>query len=142
MTKTCLIGCSKRKLATAAPAETLYTSTRFQLAKRYSRQHFDAWYVLSALHGLLPPDRVVEPYDRTLNTMRQSERKDWSTAVAEDMHRLVPKNTEITILAGRRYIEFLAPLLTRLGYRLDIPLARMTQGAQLHWLKRKLDDGK
>lgn len=33
--------------------------------------HCDQWAILSAKHGLIDPDKVIEPYDVTLSTMRQ-----------------------------------------------------------------------
>lgn len=36
------------------------------------------WFILSAEYGLLEPDAEVEPYERTLNTMSVSDRREWA----------------------------------------------------------------
>ena len=49
----------KAKRTFAAPASDLYTSQLFRALRGYAIGHADAWYVLSAEHGLLRPDQVV-----------------------------------------------------------------------------------
>lgn len=62
-----VIACAAAKLATPAPAAELYTSANFTLMLRAARALADNQggrvLILSALHGLLELDAVVEPYD-------------------------------------------------------------------------------
>ncbi|MCG5121563.1 DUF6884 domain-containing protein [Streptomyces sp. NEAU-PBA10] len=63
-----VIPCSGPKLDRAAPAGKLYTGTLHKHARRTAdalTAHGGTVLVLSALHGLLPLDRIVEPYDHT-----------------------------------------------------------------------------
>lgn len=63
-----VIPCSGPKLAHAAPAGELYTGSLHTHARRTAdalAAHGGTILVLSALHGLLPLDQVVEPYDHT-----------------------------------------------------------------------------
>ncbi len=137
MPRICLVSCSKTKLQKPAPAAKLYASARFRLASKYADKGFDAWYILSALHGLVTSEQIIAPYDRTLNGMARSQRHEWSLKVATQIREKVPGEAEIVILAGLRYYEFLVPLLTTFGYRVCTPLSHLGQGKQLQWLKRK-----
>lgn len=49
-------------------------SDLFRKARAYAERSADEWFVLSAMHGLVDPGDVVEPYDLTLNTMDVAER--------------------------------------------------------------------
>ena len=76
-----ILSCVKRKRTSAAPARDLYVSDLFRGLRRYAEARADAWYILSAEHGLLHPDQVVAPYERTLNNMRKPERLAWASRV-------------------------------------------------------------
>jgi hypothetical protein len=58
-----LVGCAARKLQGPAPARELYVSQLFRKASAYAEATCDRWYILSAKHGLVHPDTVLEPYD-------------------------------------------------------------------------------
>ena len=65
-----VVPCSAAKLWHAAPAGELYTGTFHKLARQAGaalvEQHGGQVVILSALHGLLQLDQVVEPYDLTM----------------------------------------------------------------------------
>jgi hypothetical protein len=66
MTKTfVIIPCGGAKLDKAAPARELYTGSMFrdQLATALTMTTPDRIRILSAKHGLLELDQIVEPYD-------------------------------------------------------------------------------
>lgn len=56
-----LVGCAAKKLDYRAPARELHTFQLFRSARMWAEREGDAWYILSALHGLVPPDRVLQP---------------------------------------------------------------------------------
>jgi hypothetical protein len=60
-----IIPCGNSKLSTAAPASEFYTGSMFQDSLRTARKLFsdDRIYVMSAKHGIVPLDKVLEPYD-------------------------------------------------------------------------------
>ena len=68
-----IVACSKTKLATPAPAKDLYTSPLFKAARAYCERTYDRWFILSALHGLVEPETVIEPYDVTLARMTAAD---------------------------------------------------------------------
>jgi hypothetical protein len=59
---------ASQKLKRPAPARELYVSQLFKKASAYAELTCDRWYVLSAKHGLVHPDTVIEPYDVRLGT--------------------------------------------------------------------------
>jgi hypothetical protein len=67
MTRIGLVGCVKTKRSFASPGKDLYASPLFRGRRRYVEASCDRWFVLSALHGLVAPDEVLEPYDVTLS---------------------------------------------------------------------------
>lgn len=58
-----LIACASTKLSSPAPAADLYQSDLFRMSLRYARSlRPDGIFILSALHGILPPEREIAPY--------------------------------------------------------------------------------
>ena len=68
-TRIALVSCVKKKRGSAAFARDLYLSQLFRGLRCYAESHADVWYILSAEHGLLKPDQIVEPYERTLRCL-------------------------------------------------------------------------
>ena len=67
--KLVVIPCGASKLPTAAPAAELYTGSMFQDALRTARTMTtdDNIRILSAKHGLVRLDHVLEPYEMKMN---------------------------------------------------------------------------
>ena len=122
--KIALIACCKSKLDHSCRAEDLYVGALFKKQLAFSRdQNFDRIFILSALHGLLKLDEVIQSYEKTLTKMPVAERKKWAAAV----EFVLPDNAEITYFAGVRYREFLP-----CG---DVPCEGLGIGRQLKWFK-------
>jgi cytoplasmic iron level regulating protein YaaA (DUF328/UPF0246 family) len=130
-----LVSCVKSKRDKAAPARDLYTSALFEGLRRYAERHAERWFILSALHGLVDPDAVIDPYEKTLNKMPKAEREAWAAKVQEQLARVLPPETEVIMLAGRRYREGLIPFLESGGFPVTIPLEGLPFGKQLQFLK-------
>lgn len=136
MLKIVLISCVKSKLKVPAKAEDLYTSTLFQSNLRYAR-HLkpDAIFILSAKHGLLDLDQIIAPYEMTLNTMTEPEKKAWSRKVLGSLQQKVDiKSDMFVFLAGVNYRKYLIPELAHY----EIPLEGLAFGKQLQELKRRI----
>lgn len=129
-----LVSCVKMKRDHATPAGDLYISPLFQGLKRYAQASADAWYILSAEHGLLMPEEVIAPYERTLNKMSVSDRRRWAERVMEKLDSVLMTPSEIVILAGLRYREMLVPELLERGHQLKVPLEGLSMGRQLQRL--------
>ena len=104
-----LISCVKRKLDHAAPAKDLYTSPLFRLSWKYAQtRNPDKIFILSAKYHLLNSEKVVEPYDQTLNRMNSQDRKEWSAKVLKELRANTDtKNDRFVLLAGRSYLRYI-----------------------------------
>lgn len=136
MKKVGLVACSEKKLAKAAPARALYQGQLFKASVAYCNLFADSWCVLSAKHGLVLPDTLLEPYNVSMRGRRRDEKFAWAKAVIVRMRQLFPNDALVIILAGNDYRYPLVPLLLHQGYNVHVPLAGMGIGQQLGWLKR------
>jgi len=131
------VSCVKRKREQAAPAEDLYTSTYFNASKAYAQSQSDYWYILSALHGLLEPGQVIEPYDLTLNDMGVRERRAWAERVVPQISEQTSPKDKLIFLTGNRYHEYLLePLRTR-GNTISMPMEGLRFGEKVQWLQQQ-----
>lgn len=129
-----LVACVSGKRDAPTPARELYTSDWFRKARAYVEATEVPWFILSAEHGLVQPDTVISPYERTLNSMSARERRDWADRVREQMDAVLPDADEIVLLAGERYRELLMDYLRARSRRLSVPMEGMRIGEQLRWL--------
>jgi len=133
-----LISCVKSKTTGPNPAQDLYISDLFQKSSAYAKLIGDSWYILSAKYGLLSPDQVIEPYEKTLNEMGVGERKSWAKSVMSDLAKIVTPGDEVVFLAGVKYRENLIQPLTKMGSKISVPMEGLSFGNQLKWLKNQL----
>jgi hypothetical protein len=128
------VACCGKKLAHPAPAKKLYQSDLFRKSRAYVEQHCDDWFILSALHGLVHPDKVIEPYDVTLERMSRLDNLVWTADVMIDVAglRIDRGYAECIVLAGSRYRKAFD------GIPHKAPLAGLGIGQQLAWLKGAL----
>jgi hypothetical protein len=103
--------------------------------RRYAELNADVWYILSAKHGLLRPDEIVDPYEQTLNAMPRHDRFAWAERVRSQLLEMLPRDAELLVLASQRYREQLVPFLKSQGYVVRVPMAGLKFGPQLRWLK-------
>lgn len=129
-----LVSCVKTKSLTPKPAEEFYTSDWFSKARRYVESTGSRWFVLSAKYGLVAPDTVLEPYEKTLKTMPVADRRRWAKGVFEDLLKVAPDLEAVTFLAGVTYREFLAGHLSQRGVAIEVPMEGLAFGQQLAWL--------
>jgi len=130
-----LVACvgEKRKYSTAAA--DLYQSDWFIKARKYAEQNGDSWAILSALHGLVAPEQILAPYEKTLNAMPAIERNVWAKRVAEEIRRTIKAGSRLVFLAGEKYRNPLTSYLKE--YHIEIPMENMGIGQQLAWLKER-----
>lgn len=137
MTRIALVSCVKSKRPTPTRAADLYTSPLFRGLRRYAERVSDAWYILSAEHGLVHPDTILAPYERTLNKMSKAARATWAERVRGQLLEVLPKGAEVVVLAGVRYREGLVGFLNEQGFSVSIPLEGLSFGRQLQWLSER-----
>jgi hypothetical protein len=130
-----LVACVSQKRATPARARELYQSDWFKKARAYVEAQGGRWYILSALYGLVPPTRRIDPYDLTLAAMAAEERRAWGARVVSELGAVIGPRTPIVVLAGKLYRE---PLTVWAGARVTVPMEGLGIGEQKAWLARQL----
>lgn len=131
-----LVSCVSQKREHACAARDLYTSDLFCKARRFAEASGCQWFILSAEHGLVAPGQVITPYERTLNTMRTTDRRAWGERVSAQLAEAAPDLSRVVFLAGERYREFLVRHLASCGVEVSIPMEGLRIGEQLRWLGR------
>jgi uncharacterized HhH-GPD family protein len=133
-----LVGCVKSKQPRPAPARDLYTSALFRGRRAFVESTCDQWFILSAKHGLLAPDELIEPYDVRLADKPDHERQRWSRQVVADLERRLGDLSALTfeIHAGAAYRDngVSAGLRAR-GATVENPVEGLNQGQQLAFYK-------
>jgi hypothetical protein len=135
-----LVACVAGKLDRPAPACELYTSDWFRKARAYVETIGAPWRILSAKHGLVHPEQVLEPYNATLGELEHDwQRQAWGDQVALDLKldNLLPAGGSIVFLAGQLYRDALtaSPMFDR--YAVSVPMQGLGLGEQKAWLARK-----
>jgi len=131
-----LIGCVAQKRDHAAPAKDLYISTLWQKRRGYAESTGRPWGILSAEHGYLDPDTIIEPYDRYMGSQRRDYRVQWSKTTADQVIRRCRELglDTVEVHAGAAYLENgLIEQLNRANIRVFWPLKGMRFGEQLSW---------
>ncbi len=139
MSKTvALVACVSKKSSVPRPARDLYESDWFLKSSAYAEQTADQWFILSAKYGLVDPQKVIAPYDVTLNRMPANDRRVWAYRVMSELGNQVSKGDRIVFLAGEKYRERLIEPLEDLGCNVEIPMKGLRIGEQLRWLKQRV----
>jgi hypothetical protein len=127
-----LIGCSAQKLARPAPARELYTGALFRFSVAYAEKRGLRWVVLSAKHGVVLPDDVIEPYDMTLARWTPPQIMKWGIGVGGDLERRFP-GARYVFLAGSMYWVAVSSFARN---RVEDPLRGLQIGERLSFLKK------
>lgn len=132
-----LVACCGRKLAAPAAARDLYQSPLFKKSLALAERTCDVVYVLSAKHGLLELDQVVEPYQMRLGVGRGAswEAQAWGHRTAAQL-RAKFDGARLVYFAGNLYRRSLEAGLMALHFQgsSEAPLAGMGIGESLRYL--------
>lgn len=136
MKKIVLISCASKKLDHNAKAKDLYISPLFKFNLQYAISlKPDRIFILSAKYGLVGLDQELEPYNLTLNTMKDAVVKVWAEKITTQLEKVANLQTDNFIfLAGVKYRKHLIPSLKHY----EVPLSGLGIGKQLQFLKNKL----
>lgn len=131
--KITLISCVSKKLDKKEKAENLYVSPLFKFNLNFAKKlNSDKIFILSAKYGLITLEKEIEPYNLTLNTMKNDEIKNWSEQVLNDLKKQADlEKDEFIFLAGEKYRRHLLPNIKNY----QIPLQGLGIGKQLKFLK-------
>ena len=135
-----LISCTKRKQGQRCRTSEMYSaSDLFRKAYAYCTKKYDNVAILSAKYGLLLPDEEIEPYNVTLNDMSIDQVKKWSDQVFEQFLVKIELRDlgKVYFHAGKRYRQYLIPMLEKMDIECEVPLRNLGIGEQLGWYKRQ-----
>ena len=130
-----LIACTKSKSAKKSPAALLYKSPLFRKSLLYSLSHTDRTYILSAKHGVLQLDDVIEPYEVSMKHLNLAQRAEWADRVDLKLTELIKPSDNVHLLAGLDYSRPLLPTFRKIGCKVTSPLSGMSLGRRISWLR-------
>jgi cytoplasmic iron level regulating protein YaaA (DUF328/UPF0246 family) len=131
--KIAFIACSKKKSNVRAKAKNIYQGQLFKKALLYCSFFYDQIYILSAKYGLLSLDDIIDPYEETLNTKTEKQKREWADKVKKQMQQKEIEYELVDIFAGKNYYKYLK-------YN-TVPLAdKSGLGYQLQWLNNKIKE--
>ncbi|WP_241172580.1 DUF6884 domain-containing protein [Burkholderia gladioli] len=95
-----VLACSATKLAHAAPAIELYRGVMYSIYRANVRSETaPALMILSARHGFIRPNTVIEPYEQR---MTEARAEAWLREIACAMPAAWPVTARTILLAGGR----------------------------------------
>ena len=112
-----LIACSASKLTVPARADTIYTGPLWQTWREHCPESLPPnWrlFAVSALHGLIPANRVIEPYDQVLSLedldqVAQRVSSQWRGTTA----------SRVLVVGGRLYQRAVKRARLPVAWRID-----------------------
>lgn len=133
-----LISCVSKKSKSKAMAKDMYVSPLFRGAYKYAKSlNVDKIFVLSAKYGLLEETDIIEPYNETLNTKKQTEIQQWADTVIASLSKKVNLQEDVFVfLAGEKYRKH----LIRNMRHYQIPLEGLSIGKQLAFYKERVQN--
>lgn len=129
------LSCVKSKRDHACATKDMYTSPLFRGIFSYAKKlQPKKIFILSAKYGLLKPDDVIEPYEKTLNNMKIYEKRAWTETVLSELRQECDLQKEhFVFLAGIPYREGLLPHIKHY----EVPMQGLSFGRQLQWLAER-----
>ncbi|MGW8178177.1 MAG: DUF6884 domain-containing protein [bacterium] len=122
-----LIACCKQKLDYPTQAQYLYQSPMFKMSMAWIRKRCDEWAILSAKHGVVLPDQVLDPYDLKLSDLDRLEQAKWAMKVQMQLEEMWGKEAIFMVLAGHDY---------KRGWSMP-----MVEDVIEHWTQMRVDSG-
>lgn len=99
-----LISCVKTKKTVKSEAKDMYISPLFKYMYIYAKHRCKEVYILSAKYGLLPENAVISPYNKTLNNMPESKKKEWADKVMIQIKKKYDINNTLFLFLGGQII--------------------------------------
>jgi hypothetical protein len=140
-----IVPCGQRKVWDRSPesgavaANQAYIGGPFRLNRAYAERVGDAWMILSAKYGLIPPDFIVPgSYDVTFN--RRASQPVGTREIRQQLAEIrLETYARIVVLGGARYRGVIKSALTgrpELEAKLVFPTAGLGIGKAMQRLKQ------
>ncbi|WP_339948795.1 DUF6884 domain-containing protein [uncultured Albimonas sp.] len=134
-----LISGGARQQPRPEPAAELYDGLWFRSARGRAERDGDAWFILSARHGLLHPETRVQPYADRLEGCSAVARRAWIALATERMERMLPEAGRVVALCDRGPPPELLRWLRVRYPEVETPLAGLNIAAQVLHMARDAD---
>ncbi|GAC1454646.1 MAG: hypothetical protein PVSMB10_12550 [Pseudarthrobacter sp.] len=112
-------------------AQWCSVSQLFKKASAFAEATCDRWYILSAKHGLVHPDTVLESYDVSLGINYRSTRPihQWGAMVKDQLGAELTGLDDVTLvaLAGEQY----RAAVRGVPWTVEVPMQALSIGQQL-----------
>ena len=134
-----VIGCGRRKKKSNSQAKFLYVSKRFKTSKDIA-ENLSAYYlILSAFHGIITPDKELDPYDFDIGKLPEESKNIWANAALDNIYKISGREP-VTILADGDYAELLLKFNANRIEPLNVtaPLVTIAMGHRQDWLNQAL----
>jgi hypothetical protein len=135
-----LIGAPRRQRGTVCQARDQYDpSVIFRRARDYCERTYDALYILSPSHGMVPARQVIGPDAAPFAQLGSEQRTRWADEAARELRRLCERSADpptFYVFAGQRVARTLvraAPFA-----RIERPLGGMRVAEQRRWFEQRL----
>ena len=140
MSSIVILSCTKSKLDKPSQAQDLYSaSPMFKKTLEYGKSlKPDKMYILSAKHFLVPLNKVLAPYDKTLKEMPKDEKQAWGEKVISQMKSsgINVDKDKFIFLTGSEYMK---PLLEYIPEgNIEKPMEGRRMGERLQWLNSQI----
>ena len=140
MAKIVLLSCTKSKLDHKAPAQELYSaSPMFKKTLEYGKSlNPDKMFILSAKHNLVPLNKELAPYDKTLKEMPKDEKEKWGEETVKQMKSagLNLNKDKFIFLTGSEYLKPFKPYIPE--QNMETPMEGRRLGERLKWLNTQI----
>lgn len=140
MSKIILIGCGKQKARARSIARELYTGSMFSARLRHAEQSGCPWWIVSAKHGLVLPDELLNPYDLTISDLSVLDKSAWPLNVVASLIDHLPESIQdarqlravlVELHLGADYAEPLIAVIQATGMSHSWPMRGLSQGEQM-----------
>ena len=142
MADVAFVACSKSKADHTRPAATLYTSPLYRKSLLHALTNSKRVFILSAKHGVVPLDRRLEPYEKTLKTNSVAETAHWATMVESQVSTILKSGMNLSVYAGADYSKPLTQIFLKSRCRVEYPLQKLSLGRRLALLSRLNDEAR
>jgi hypothetical protein len=125
----------------AAPAQEAYTGAPFGLNRSYAEQFGDAWVILSAKYGFVPPESPIPgPYEVTFK--RPATGSVTIDQLREQIYDLSLDDFPVVVgLGGKEYRAAIGRAFAGLPARVFFPFAGLPIGRSMQATKRAIQSG-
>jgi hypothetical protein len=137
-----LVGCCRSVRSGAMPASKLHRGRLFRQALEYAQSYCQEVFLLSPLHGIVPPEQEIEAYDLMTPQMAHSEHITWGERIVSELIAYFPlMRLDLTFFCGHQYVWPIAMAVEKerqpLPWVFHHPLNGLAFQDRMRWFERR-----